>query len=150
MDRIHLEHKPEKTVTKQSPVPEVHDAEFWGACNEGRLVLQYCHRCEAFQHPPEATCGRCHSAGEDLVWREVSGAGSIHSFAVVYDSPIAVLQLGVPFNVAVIELDDAPGVTMLSHLPGTPVDEVPIGGRVELSFETTSTGQKVPEWRVVG
>jgi hypothetical protein len=40
---------------------------------------------------------------------------------------------------------------MLSHLPGVPVDQVPIGAAVEVIFETTpATGQKVPEWRVVG
>ena len=32
----------------------------------------------------------------------------------------------------------------------TPVDEAPIGGAVEVVFETTANGQKVPEWRVVG
>ena len=38
-----------------------------------------------------------------------------------------------------------------THLPGTPVDEVPIGAAVEVIFETTpATGQKVPEWRVAG
>jgi hypothetical protein len=39
---------------------------------------------------------------------------------------------------------------MYSHLPGTPVDTVPVGARVEVIFEATANGQKVPEWRVVG
>ena len=31
------------------------------------------------------------------------------------------------------------------------VDEIPIGAEVEVIFEVTpATGQKVPEWRVVG
>jgi hypothetical protein len=39
---------------------------------------------------------------------------------------------------------------MLSHLPGTKVDEVPVGASVQVEFEITpATGQKVPEWRVV-
>ena len=38
---------------------------------------------------------------------------------------------------------------MMSHLPGTPPDEVPIGAKVRLIFEATpATGQKVPEWVV--
>ena len=38
---------------------------------------------------------------------------------------------------------------MMSHLPGTPVDEVPIGAAVDLVFEETpGNGQKVPEWQV--
>jgi hypothetical protein len=39
---------------------------------------------------------------------------------------------------------------LLSHLPGTPLDEVPIGATVQVEFEVTgATGQKVPEFRVV-
>jgi hypothetical protein len=30
------------------------------------------------------------------------------------------------------------------------VDEVPVGASVEVVFEATTNGQKVPEWRVVG
>jgi len=46
-------------------------------------------------------------------------------------------------------LDDDPGIQMYSHLPGTPVDDVPVGAAVEVIFEETANGQKVPEWRVV-
>ena len=53
-----------------------------------------------------------------------------------------------PFTIA---LDEDSEAIMLSHLPGTPVDQVPIGAAVEVIFETTpATGQRVPEWRVVG
>jgi uncharacterized OB-fold protein len=69
---------------------------------------------------------------------------------VVYDSPVRVLQADQPYNVAVIQLEEDPGVNMLSHLPGTPVDEVPVGACVKVIFEATPvTGQKVPEWQVV-
>jgi hypothetical protein len=46
-------------------------------------------------------------------------------------------------------LDEDPDIQMYSHLPGTPVDAVPVGGRVEVIFEATANGQKVPEWRVI-
>lgn len=135
-------------MPKQSPVPNELDRPFWDACNEERLVLQLCEACDRFQHPPEALCAACGIAAA-LVWREVRGAGTIYSFGVVYDTPIASLQEDQPYNVAVIELDDAPGINMMSHLPGTPVDEVPIGAPVTVTFEVTpATGQKVAEWRV--
>ena len=70
---------------------------------------------------------------------------------MVYDTPVSVLIPGQPFNVATIALEEEPEVTMYSHLPGVPVDEVPIGAAVEVIFEVTpATGQKVPEGRVVG
>ncbi|MCE2460669.1 MAG: OB-fold domain-containing protein [Pseudomonadales bacterium] len=62
---------------------------------------------------------------------------------------IRLLQEDQPFNVAVIMLNDDPGIQMYSHLPGTPVDDVPVGADVEVVFEATANGQKVPEWRVV-
>ncbi len=134
-------------MPKQSPVPTDLDRPFWEACNEERLVIQHCAACVRYQHPPDRTCEACGSA-DRLEWREVGGRGTIYSYGVVYDTPIASLQADQPYNVAVIELDDAPGINMMSHLPGTPVDNVPIGAAVTVVFEATpATGQKVPEWR---
>ena len=133
----------------QSPVPSELDKPFWDACNEGRLVIQNCKSCDRMQHPPKQTCGGC-NAGDNLEWRELSGRGNISTYIVVHDTPITLLQEDQPFNVAVIKLEEDPGITLLTHLPGTPVDEVPIGASVQVEFEATpSTGQKVPEFRVV-
>ena len=140
---------PEKcSLRKQSPVPNDLDRPFYDACNEDRLVLQHCSACNRFQFPPRAMCPRCGNPG--LAWREVTGRGRIQSRVVVYDSPVSTLIPDQPFNVATISLEEEPELTMLSHLPGVPVDKVPIGATVEVFFEPTpATGQKVPEWRVV-
>lgn len=136
-------------MPKQSPVPEDVDRGFWEACNEDRLVIQNCTACDRLQHPPQAACPQCGSA-DNLEWKPVSGRGTIYSYSVIYDSPIASLQADQPYNCAVIALDEDPGIKMLSHLPGTPVDEVPIDAAVQVVFEPTqATGQKVPEWQVV-
>jgi hypothetical protein len=79
----------------------------------------------------------------------MSGRGTIYNYGVVHDCPVRLLQEDQPFNVAVIMLDDDPGIQMYSHLPGTAVDDVPVGAAVEVIFEETSNGQRVPEWRVV-
>ena len=135
-------------LQKQSPVPTEFDKPFYDACNEERLVVQPCAACNRFQFPPRTMCPRC--GGSNLQWRQVSGRGRIQSRVVVYDSPVSALIPDQPFNVATIALEEEPDVIMLSHLPGVPVDQVPIGATVEVMFETTpATGQKVPEWRVV-
>ncbi len=135
-------------MPKQSPVPNELDQPFYDACNEERLVIQYCPACSRFQFPPRVMCHGCTAAV--LEWRQVSGRGRIQSRVVVHDTPVSSLIEGQPFNVATIALEEEPEVIMLSHLPGVPVDEVPIGAAVEVIFETTpATGQKVPEWRVV-
>ena len=137
-------------MPKQSPVPDEVDKPFWDAANEDRLVVQYCVECDRLQHPPVAKCGDC-EPGEQLEWREMSGRGRVYGYGVMYDCPVTILAEDQPFNIAVVELEEDPGIKMLSHLPGTPVDDVPVGAAVEVVFEVTpTTGQKVPEWRVVG
>jgi uncharacterized OB-fold protein len=135
-------------MPKQSPEPEEVDKPFFDACNADTLVVQNCKVCDRLQHPPQPACAQC-GAGDNLEWREMSGRGAIYSYGVVYDSPIAELQEDQPYNVAVIELEEDPGIKMLSHLPGVPIDEVPIGAAVQAIFEATpATGQKVVEWQL--
>jgi len=141
-------------LPKQSPVPDELDKPFWDACNEERLVIQHCTACDRLQHPPERACAQCGSR-DNLGWKEMSGRGTIYTYAVMHDTNVPLLYSDQPFNAAVISLlDDSgndSGIKMLSHLPGTPVDEVPMDAPVQVLFETTqATGQKVPEFRVVG
>ena len=136
-------------MAKQGVIPDELNKPFWDAANEGRLVIQNCKACNRLQHPPAPECGQC-SSGDNLEWKEMTGWGRIYNYGVVYDTPVRLLQENQPFNLAVIMLEEDPGIQMYSHLPGTPVDEVPVGASVEVVFEETANGQKVPEWRVVG
>ena len=80
----------------------------------------------------------------------MSGRGRIHSYGVVYDNTVALRIPDQPFNLAVIELEEDPEITLVSNLPGIPLDEVEIGAAVMVIFEETpATGQKIPEWQVV-
>ena len=136
-------------MVKQGVVPDDLTKPFWDAANAGRLDIQNCSSCNRLYNPPVAACPQCQSA-DNLEWKQMSGKGKIYNYGVVYDCPVRLLQQDQPFNLAVITLDEDPGIQMYSHLPGTPVDEVPVGAAVEVIFEETANGQKVPEWRVVG
>ena len=136
-------------MVKQGVVPDDLTNPFWDAANAGRLDIQNCSSCNRLYNPPVAACTQCKSA-DNLEWKQMSGKGKIYNYGVVYDCPVRLLQQEQPFNLAVITLDEDPGIQMYSHLPGTPVDEVPVGAAVEVIFEETANGQKVPEWRVVG
>ena len=133
---------------KQGVIPDEFTAPFWSAANESKLVIQNCSKCERLQHPPAQDCAQCKS-GDNLEWKEMSGTGRIYNYGVVHDCPIRLLQDDQPFNVAVSMLDDDPGIQMYSHLPGTPVDDVPVGAAVEVVFEESANGQKIPEWKVI-
>jgi len=136
-------------MVKQGVVPDDLTKPFWDAANAGRLDIQNCSVCNRLHNPPVAACTQCKS-GDNLEWKQMSGKGKIYNYGVVYDCPVRLLQQDQPFNLAVITLDEDPGIQMYSHLPGTPVDDVPVGAAVEVIFEETANGQKVPEWRVVG
>ncbi len=135
-------------MTKQGVEPDSFTQPFWDAANEQRLVIQYCVDCSKLQHPPSEICRDC-GDGCEFEWRPVSGRGRIYNYGVVHDCPVRLLQQDQPFNLAVIMLDDDPGIQMYSHLPGVPVDEVPVGAAVEVIFEPSANGQLVPEWRVI-
>jgi uncharacterized OB-fold protein len=71
-------------------------------------------------------------------------------YFVVRDSRIRRMQPDQPFNIAVITLDEDPGINFLSNLPGTAPGEVPVGGAVEVLFEPVEgSDQLIPEWRVI-
>jgi len=135
-------------MVKQGVVPDELTKPHFDAANEDRLEMQNCNACNRLQNPPMPTCSQCKSA-DNLEWKVMSGKGKIYNYGVVYDCPVRLLQEDQPFNLVVITLDDDPGIQMYSHLPGTPVDDVPVGAAVEVIFEETANGQKVPEWRVV-
>ncbi|RWE16587.1 MAG: hypothetical protein EOS41_32075, partial [Mesorhizobium sp.] len=93
------------------PVPDQNDrlsAPFWKAANSRRLALQRCDNCREFHHPPVGLCPHCLSA--KLSFTEVSGRGQVYSWAIVRNQRIAAFEDKVPYIVATIELNDAPGV----------------------------------------
>jgi len=136
-------------MTKQGVIIDELTKPFWDAANQSELVIQNCKSCDRLQHPPLAACDQCGS-DDELEWKKMSGKGIIYNYGVVYDCPVRLLQDDQPFNVAVIMLDEDPGIQMYSHLPGTPVDDVPVGGPVEVVFEESFNGQLIPEWREIG
>ncbi len=135
-------------MPKPIPVPDELTKPFWDACNEKRLVVQNCTACNKLQYPPQARCTTCRSDAH-IEWKQVQGRGHILEYIVIYDSRIKPLQQDQPINFAVITLDEDPGLNFLSNLPGTPVDQVPVGAPVEVVFEPAGPGQLIHEWRVV-
>ena len=135
-------------MPKPIPVPDEVSKPFWDACNERRLVVQTCTACDRMQYPPQTECAKCHSS-EHLTWRQVEGRGRINGYCVMYNARVLPLQADQPYNIAIIELEQDPAIKFLSSLPGTPVDEVPVGAAVEVTFQDVGEGQLVHEWRVV-
>lgn len=135
-------------MPKVIPVANELSKPFWDACNERRLVTQNCTACNRLQYPPRPTCGNCRSA-DHLEWKEASGRGHIATYIVIEDGRLARRIPDQPYNLALITLDEDPGINFYSNLPGVPVDEVPVGAAVEVVFEEVAPGQLIHEWRLV-
>ena len=131
------------------PVPDELSKPFWDACNERRLVVQNCTACSRKQFPPTRNCAKCGKA-DNLEWLEVEGKGHFLSYFVIHDSRMKAIQAMQPLNLAVVTLDEDPEINFYGNLPGTPVDQVPMGAAVELVFEEVAPGQLLPDWKVIG
>ena len=136
-------------MPKPVPVPDEVSKPFWDACDEQRLVVQYCTSCNRWQYPPQQACAECGS-GANLEFRPVSGKGTIYTYVVMHDGRVGLLQPYQPFNIAVVQLEEAPEINMLTNLPGTETDKVPIGAKVQVEFEEVAPGKRIPQFRVVG
>jgi uncharacterized OB-fold protein len=62
----------------------------------------------------------------------VAGTGVIDTFTVNYQKWHPALE--VPFVIARVAIDGAPGVFLTTNIVGCPVDEVEIGDRVRVKF----------------
>ena len=130
------------------PLPAITDdtRPFWDACRRHELVIQRCAQCGTFRHLPTPVCWRCRSFAHESV--PVSGRGDVFSYAVVHRAFLPELAPYVPYTVAVVALEDAPGVRLVSNLLGATADEVRIGLQVEVVFEDVSGEVTVPRFRV--
>lgn len=130
------------------PQPDPLSQPFWDACNEKQLMVQFCTMCNRRQFPPQPGCGECGWAFH-LTWIPTTGRGTIQDYSITYDSRIVAWQAVQPYNSAVIQLEDDPAIQFFSTLPGVPLDEVPVGAKVEVDWLEVEPGQLIPEWKLV-
>jgi uncharacterized OB-fold protein len=115
----------------QRPAPAIsaRTADFWTGGATGELRIQRCQDCRWWLHPPMPVCPRCH--GRELAAEATSGTGTVWSFTVNrYQWTTA---LAPPYVIAEVELDEQPGLRLLTSVVGC--DEVRIGLPVRVLFE---------------
>jgi len=120
---------------------------FWEACNDHRLLVQRCVACGAHRNPPKPVCWRCGSF--ESAWSESSGGGRVFTYTIVHHSPHPVAQDCLPYNVAVIELEDCDGVLLTSNVVNCPEDFLRVGLEVEIVWEDRDDGQSLYRFRPV-
>ena len=127
------------------PVADPDTAPYWASCAKHQLRLQRCVGCTRLQHFPGPVCRSC--GAKDLEWSEVSGRGFIYTFIVVHHVVAAGFPKDRPYVVAWVELDDQPGLRVLTNILECSPDDVSIGQRVEVTFEDLPGGVSLPQFR---
>ena len=129
--------------TMPSPLADAITLPWWQAASEHRLVVQRCTACGHTRLPPAPVCAECRSA--DCEWQQVSGRGEVYTYTIVH-RPIAARQ-PLPTVIAVIALEGAGGVRMISNIVGANPDAIRIGMPVELVWEDMSEDLAIPRFR---
>ncbi len=129
--------------TMPQPLADATTLPWWQAAAEHRLVVQACAACKATRLPPAPICPECRCDESD--WLEVPGRGTVYTYTTVH-RPIAASQ-ALPFVIAVIALDDAGGVRIISNLVGIEPETIEVGLRVEVVWEDMSAELAIPRFR---
>jgi uncharacterized OB-fold protein len=118
------------SVPRAMPRLDAVNRPFWTGGASGELKLMQCADCAAFVHPPRPLCPKCLS--ENVAPQTMAGTGVIDTFTINYQKWHPALE--VPFVIARVAIDGAPGVYLTSNIVGCPVEEVEIGDRVSVTF----------------
>lgn len=119
------------SAPRPQPRLDADNRAFWTGGAAGELRLMRCRDCAAFIHPPRPVCRNCLS--ENVAPEAVAGTGVIDTFTVNYQKWHPALD--VPYVIARVAIDGAPGVFLTTNIVGCNVDEVEIGARVRVTFE---------------
>jgi len=114
------------TDVPPQPLPDPDSVGYWDGLAGGQLVLSRCEDCRAWVHPP---LERCRACGARTRFEPVSGDGAVAGFIVMHRASVPGLGGG-PHVIALVDLDDAPGVRLSGRLVAPPAD-ARVGARVE-------------------
>lgn len=135
------------TDTYTKPLPAIGDENrpFWDGALKGHLCMQKCRACGHIRYPVNIVCTACLS--EEADWVPLSGKGTVFSYIVFHQIYNPAFAKDVPYNVALIQLDEGP--RMFSNVVGVRNDKVKVGDRVEAVFDRVTEDVAIPRFRPV-
>jgi uncharacterized OB-fold protein len=136
-----------KSIPKPAPTPTDLTRPFWDAAREHRLVIQRCEACGRYIHWPQLCCPAC--ASEALGWAQVSGRGIVYAFTVVQHVFHPGFTNDMPYSLALVELEEQPGLRLLANIVECENDALRTGMPVEVTFEDRD-GYTLPQFRPAG
>lgn len=128
---------------KPVPVRTEENAPYWDSAKAHALKMQRCRACELMRYPCARFCPRCLS--EAAEWQELSGHGTLYSFIVVHQRYDPSFAEDLPYNVAIIELEEGP--RLVSNVVDCANAELRIGMPVQLTYDDVTEEFTLPKFR---
>jgi uncharacterized OB-fold protein len=133
---------------KPLPTPQPESDFYWQKAREHELWLRRCDDCRQGYFYPRDICPECFS--RNTSWVQSSGRGTLHTFAIVHRTPHPAFQAGVPYVVAIVELED--GVRIPTNL--VDVEPAPtaihVGMPVVVTFDDVTDEITLPKFKPAG
>jgi uncharacterized OB-fold protein len=95
--------------------------------------------------PPTPFCPNCLSQETD--WPELPGRATIYSYTVVRHAVVPDVADSIPYVVALVDLEGAPGVRMFTNIVECDPEAVRIGQTVEVVFDDVADDVTIPRFR---
>lgn len=113
---------------------------FWKAAKTHRLTACQCGNCGHFRMPPSPYCPECQST--DKQWPTLPGTGKVFSYAICTRNPATGDDyVYVP---VVVDLDGAPGARLVTNLYGLDAEDVQIGMKVQVNWQSIADDWVLP------
>jgi uncharacterized OB-fold protein len=96
---------------------------FWRGGAEGKLQFERCNACATWIHPPSPVCPSCY--GKDVAVAAVSGLATVVTFTLNHQPWVPAPDH--PYAIAIVELDEQPGLRLMTNIVGCPAADVSIG-----------------------
>ena len=139
-----------ETLSKPVPVPDEASRPFFDGARRGVLLLRRCCACGTLMSPTgglgtplRPRCIACFSAS--LEWAPAGGRGTLYSFALMHQVYDPAFADEVPYNIAVVELDE--GVRITANVVACANEELRIGMPLVVTFEQVSEEVAIPKFR---
>jgi uncharacterized protein len=130
-------------LSRPLPKPDDLSRPFFDGARRHALMIQRCKNCGTHQLPGRFVCDECFS--ENLEWTEASGRGTVFSYVVVHQRYHPAFAEKVPYNVAVVELEEGPRLT--TTIADVDNEDVRVRMPVEVGFEDVNEEISLPYFR---
>lgn len=130
-------------VTVPAPERDALNAPYWDSLTNGKLSFQRCKACGHAWLPARSECPGC--LAENWQWEQAAGGAKLISWVVYHVAYHPAFANRLPYNVAVVELDEGP--RLISNVVGIDdAEKLKIDQRLQLTIEDES-GTAVPRFR---